>query len=91
MIGPHGSLTHCRWKKDFVKSRILLDKSWQKIACSTTFMSQLLTTRLHGALAVEEDTIIQEAVKAASAASAEAGTEALNAAIGGLNLTGSED
>ena len=33
----------------------------------------------------------QEAVKAASAASAEAGNEALNAALGGLNLTGSED
>jgi len=33
----------------------------------------------------------QEAAKAASAASAEAGTEALNAALGGISLTGSDD
>lgn len=65
MIGPDGSLTHCRWEKDFVKSRILLDKSWQKIACLLYHISGPVADHMETLAWRTRNITIQEAVKAA--------------------------
>jgi hypothetical protein len=65
MVGQHGVLTHCSWEKDFLKSRILLDRSWQKVACFIYHISESVAEHMEMLAWCTRNATIQKAVKEA--------------------------
>lgn len=66
-MGHQGQLKYCWWEKDFIKARILLDPSWQKIACYLYHISETVAKHMEKIAWKMNNATISETVNCAKA------------------------